>query len=36
MFEKIEDPAHPDKVADHCAGAIVSLAYQKEQNQNRC
>jgi len=31
MFEKV-NPAHPDKVADRIAGAIVDLAYQKEQN----
>ena len=29
MFEKV-NPAHPDKVADRIAGAIVDLAYQKE------
>lgn len=31
MFEKV-NPSHPDKVADRIAGAIVDLAYQKEQN----
>lgn len=31
MFEKV-NPAHPDKVADRIAGALVDLAYQKEQN----
>ena len=31
MFEKV-NPAHPDKVADRIAGAIVELAYQKENN----
>ena len=29
MFEKV-NPAHPDKVADRIAGAIVDLAYQRE------
>lgn len=31
MFEKV-NPAHPDKVADRIAGALVDLAYQKENN----
>ena len=31
MFEKV-NPAHPDKVADRIAGALVDLAYQKEEN----
>ena len=31
MFEKV-NPAHPDKVADRIAGAIVDLAYQEDQN----
>lgn len=31
MFEKV-NPAHPDKVADRIAGAIVDLAYRKEKN----
>ena len=31
MFEKV-NPAHPDKVADRIAGALVDLAYEKEQN----
>ncbi len=31
MFEKV-NPAHPDKVADRIAGALVDLAYQKESN----
>lgn len=31
MFEKV-NPGHPDKVADRIAGAIVDLAYQKEEN----
>lgn len=31
MFEKV-NPAHPDKVADRIAGALVDLAYSKEQN----
>lgn len=31
MFEKV-NPSHPDKVADRIAGAIVDLAYTKEEN----
>lgn len=31
MFEKV-NPAHPDKVADRIAGALVDLAYAKEDN----
>ena len=31
MFEKV-NPAHPDKVADRIAGALVDLAYTKEAN----
>ncbi len=31
MIEKV-NPAHPDKVADRIAGAIVDLAYKKEIN----
>lgn len=31
MFEKV-NPAHPDKVADRIAGALVDLAYTQEQN----
>lgn len=31
MFEKV-NPAHPDKVADRIAGAIVDAAYRKEGN----
>lgn len=31
MFEKV-NPCHPDKVADRIAGAIVDLAYAKEEN----
>lgn len=31
MIEKV-NPAHPDKVADRIAGAIVDLAYAKEEN----
>lgn len=31
MFEKV-NPSHPDKVADRIAGAIVDLAYAKEDN----
>lgn len=30
MFEKV-NPSHPDKVADRIAGAIVDLAYTKEE-----
>ena len=31
MFEKV-NPAHPDKVADRIAGAIVDLAYSVDTN----
>lgn len=31
MFEKV-NPAHPDKIADRIAGALVDLAYEKEEN----
>ena len=31
MIEKV-NPKHPDKVADRIAGAIVDLAYKKEEN----
>ena len=31
MIEKV-NPSHPDKVADRIAGAIVDLAYTKEEN----
>ena len=31
MFEKV-NPAHPDKLADRIAGAIVDAAYQREEN----
>lgn len=31
MIEKV-NPKHPDKVADRLAGAIVDLAYSKEEN----
>ena len=31
MFEKV-NPAHPDKVADRIAGAIVDLAYRTERD----
>lgn len=31
MFEKV-NPAHPDKCADRIAGALVDLAYEKEDN----
>lgn len=31
MFEKV-NPKHPDKVADRIAGALVDLAYEKQEN----
>lgn len=31
MFEKV-NPSHPDKIADRIAGAIVDLAYSREEN----
>lgn len=31
MIEKV-NPAHPDKIADRIAGAIVDLAYKKNEN----
>ena len=31
MFEKV-NPAHPDKVEDRIAGALVDLAYAIEEN----
>ena len=31
MFEKV-NPSHPDKVADRIAGALVDLAYSREEN----
>ena len=31
MIEKV-NPSHPDKVADRIAGAIVDLAYKKNNN----
>ena len=31
MFEKV-NPSHPDKLADRIAGALVDLAYSKENN----
>lgn len=31
MYEKV-NPMHPDKIADRIAGAIVDLAYSKEDN----
>ena len=31
MFEKV-NPSHPDKLADRIAGAIVDLAYTKDEN----
>ena len=35
MFEKV-NPAHPDKVADRIAGAMVDLAYRKKQSTENC
>ena len=31
MYEKV-NPAHPDKLADRIAGALVDLAYKKDEN----
>lgn len=31
MFEKV-NPSHPDKVADRIAGALVDIAYTREEN----
>ena len=31
MFEKV-NPAHPDKIADRIAGAMVDMAYELEEN----
>ena len=31
MFEKV-NPSHPDKLADRIAGALVDLAYKKQEN----
>lgn len=31
MYEKV-NPAHPDKIADRIAGALVDLAYEREEN----
>ncbi len=31
MFEKV-NPMHPDKIADRIAGALVDLAYKKQEN----
>lgn len=31
MIEKV-NPYHPDKIADRIAGAIVDLAYTKDEN----
>ena len=31
MFEKV-NPSHPDKLADRIAGALVDMAYAKEEN----
>ena len=31
MYEKV-NPSHPDKIADRIAGALVDLAYKKQEN----
>ncbi|MEE1302170.1 MAG: S-adenosylmethionine synthetase N-terminal domain-containing protein, partial [Bacteroidales bacterium] len=31
MIEKV-NPAHPDKIADRIAGALVDLAYKQDEN----
>ena len=31
MIEKV-NPSHPDKIADHIAGAIVDLAYRLQDD----
>ena len=31
MYEKV-NPAHPDKIADRIAGALVDMAYQKSKD----
>ena len=31
MIEKV-NPCHPDKIADRIAGAVVDLAYTKDEN----
>ena len=31
MIEKV-NPSHPDKIADRIAGAIIDLAYTKNEN----
>ena len=31
MFEKV-NPAHPDKIADRIAGALVDMAYALDEN----
>ena len=31
MIEKV-NPMHPDKICDRIAGAIVDLAYKKQEN----
>lgn len=33
MIEKV-NPMHPDKVTDRIAGAVVDLAYTKEEKPN--
>lgn len=32
MFEKV-NPSHPDKIADRIAGAMLDLAYSKQEIQ---
>ena len=34
MFEKV-NPMHPDKIADRIAGALVDMAYRKEDNPKK-
>ena len=34
MYEKV-NPAHPDKIADRIAGALVDLAYAQEPELGR-
>ena len=31
MIEKV-NPSHPDKIADRISGALVDLAYKKQDN----
>lgn len=34
MFEKV-NPAHPDKIADRIAGALVDYAYTQENDPRK-